>query len=56
MAHNQCESGLYYRGLLLKRSGKEKAALRDFVILAKKNPTHVGALSEIKLLRDLVKK
>jgi len=56
MAHNQCESALYYRGLLLKRSGKEKAALRDFVILAKKNPTHVGALSEIKLLRDLVKK
>jgi len=52
MAHNQCEAALYYRGLLLKRSGKAKAALRDFIILAKKNPNHAGALTEIKLLRD----
>ena len=52
MSHNQLESALYYRGLLLKRSGKEKAALRDFVILAKKNPNHMGALAEIKLLRE----
>jgi hypothetical protein len=52
MAHHSCESALYYRGLLLKRTGKEKAALRDFVVLAKKNPSHVGALVEIKLLRE----
>jgi hypothetical protein len=52
MSHRSCESALYYRGLLLKRSGKEKAALRDFVELVKKNPSHVGALVEIKLLRE----
>jgi hypothetical protein len=56
MAHHSCEPALYYRGLLLKRTGKDKAALRDFVALAKKNPTHVGALTEIKLLRDASKK
>jgi hypothetical protein len=52
MSHHGCESALYYRGLLLKRSGKEKAALRDFVVLVKQNPTHVGALTEIKLIRE----
>ncbi len=55
MSHHACESALYYRGLLLLRTGKEKAALRDFVVLAKKNPAHVGALAEIKLLRESLK-
>jgi hypothetical protein len=56
MSHPECESALYYRGLLLRRSGKEKAALRDFVVLVKKNPTHAGALTEIKHLRESMNK
>jgi hypothetical protein len=47
----RCEHALYYRGLVLKRAGQRKAALRDFVTLAKQNPSHVGALFEIKELR-----
>ncbi len=56
MSHHGCQSALYYRGLLLKRTGKPRAALRDFIGLAKKNPAHAGALAEIKLLRDAAKK
>ncbi len=55
MSHHTCQTALYYRGLLLKRAGKEKAALRDFVLLAKENPGHTGALTEIKQLRDSMK-
>jgi tetratricopeptide (TPR) repeat protein len=47
----RCEHALYYRGLVQKRAGQRKAALRDFVTLAKQNPSHVGALFEIKELR-----
>jgi hypothetical protein len=56
MSHQQCESALYYRGLLLAQTGKDKAALRDLVILVKKNPNHAGALAEIKAIRDAQKK
>ncbi len=52
MSHTACESALYYRGLLLKRSGKAKAALRDFVVLTKANPSHTEALAELKALRE----
>jgi len=55
MAHNACESGLYYRGMLLIRLGKDKAALRDFVTVVKQNPNHVGALNGIKQLREAAK-
>jgi hypothetical protein len=50
-ANPTCEHALYYRGLVLKRAGERKAALRDFVTLAKQNPHHGPALSEIKALR-----
>ena len=56
LANPECESGLYYRGLLLRRAGKDRAALRDFVVLAKKNASHMGALQEIKALRDARRK
>jgi hypothetical protein len=56
MSHSACQPALYYRGLLLKRAGKDKAALRDFVGLVKENPSHAAALVEIKLLRDVMKR
>ncbi len=48
----KCEYALYYRGLLLKRTGELKAALREFVTLAKQDPKHSGALREIQELRS----
>lgn len=45
------EHALYYRGLVKKLSGDTRAALQDFVALAKQNPRHAGALAEIKKLR-----
>jgi hypothetical protein len=50
----RCEYALYYRGLVLKRAGEPKAALRDFVTLAKQNPRHGRALLEIQELRRVV--
>jgi hypothetical protein len=52
-ANPRCEHALYYRGLVLKRAGQIKAALRDFVTLVKLHPRHGGALMEIKELRTL---
>jgi len=51
LANPKCEHALYYRGLILKRAGQRKAALRDFVTVAKQNPKHAPALVEIKELR-----
>jgi hypothetical protein len=48
----KCEHALYYRGLILKKSGQRKAALRDFVTVAKQNPRHGAALFEIRELRS----
>jgi len=56
MGQPECEDALYYRGLLNKRIDREKAALRDFVTVAKLNAGHMGALTEIKLLRDAGKR
>ncbi len=47
----ECEPALYYRGMLLKQAGKDRAALRDFVAVVRLNPDHPGALAEVKLLR-----
>jgi lipoprotein NlpI len=47
----KCQPALYYRGVLLRRAGKDKAALRDFVTLLYENPTHLQALSEVRDLR-----
>jgi hypothetical protein len=49
--HPKCESALLYRGTLLKRAGKEKAALRDFVMVLYQNPSHPQALVEVRELR-----
>jgi hypothetical protein len=51
-ANPKCEHALFYRGLVLKKSGQRKAALRDFVTVAKQNPRHGAALFEIKELRS----
>lgn len=49
--HPKCAPALLYRGMLLKRAGKDKAALRDLVMLLYENPTHVQALNEVRELR-----
>jgi hypothetical protein len=49
--HPECQPALYYRGMLLKEAGKDRAALRDFVTVARLNPDHIKALAEVKLLR-----
>jgi hypothetical protein len=48
-----CEHALYHRGLVQKRAGESRLALRDFVAAAKQNPRHAGALLEIKELRAM---
>jgi hypothetical protein len=49
--HPECQPALYYRGMLLKKAGKDRAALRDFVTVVRLNPDHVKALGEVKALR-----
>jgi len=49
--HPECQPALYYRGMLLKQAGKDRAALRDFVTVVRLNPDHIKALAEVKLLR-----
>jgi Flp pilus assembly protein TadD len=46
------EHALYYRGLVHNLAGDTRAALRDFVAVARLNPRHAGALMEIKRLRE----
>jgi tetratricopeptide (TPR) repeat protein len=47
----ECEPALYYRGMLLKEAGKDRAALKDFVTLVRLNPDHAKGLVEVKRLR-----
>lgn len=49
--HPKCEPALYFRGMLLKKAGKEKSALRDFVMILYQNPSHPQALGEVRELR-----
>jgi hypothetical protein len=49
--HPKCESALLYRGTLLRQAGKDKAALRDFVMVLYQNPSHPQALLEVRELR-----
>jgi hypothetical protein len=49
--HPKCESALLYRGMLLRRAGKDKSALRDFVMVLYQNPSHPEALVEVRELR-----
>ena len=43
------ERALFYRGQLLKRSGFEEMALRDFKKVAKLNPRNIDAAREVRL-------
>ena len=43
------ERALYYRGVLLKRSGRGDKALRDFRLAAQLNPKNLDAVREVRL-------
>ena len=43
------ERALFYRGMLLKRSGRGEKALRDFQLAAELNPRNLDAQREVRL-------
>ena len=43
------ERCLYYRGVLLKRSGREEKAIRDFRMVVQLNPKNIDAVREVRL-------
>jgi tetratricopeptide (TPR) repeat protein len=43
------ERALYYRGVLLKRSGRLDRAIRDFRLSAQLNPKNLDAVREVRL-------
>jgi tetratricopeptide (TPR) repeat protein len=43
------ERALYYRGVLLKRSGRADKAIRDFRFAAELNPKNLDAVREVRL-------
>jgi curved DNA-binding protein CbpA len=43
------ERALYYRGVLLKRSGRVERAIRDFRLAAEINPKNLDAVREVRL-------
>ncbi len=43
------ERALYYRGVLLKRSGRLERAIRDFRLSAELNPKNLDAVREVRL-------
>ncbi|APR85393.1 Integral membrane protein [Minicystis rosea] len=43
------ERALYYRGVLLKRSGRADKAIRDFRLAAQLNPKNLDAVREVRL-------
>jgi curved DNA-binding protein CbpA len=43
------ERALYYRGVLLKRSGRMEKAIRDFRLAAQLNPKNLDAVREVRL-------
>jgi len=43
------ERALYYRAVLLKRSGKEEKAMRDFKLAVQLNPKNIDAVREVRL-------
>jgi tetratricopeptide (TPR) repeat protein len=45
----QYERALFYRGMLLKRSGKIDKAIRDFRMVAQVNPKNIDAVREVRL-------
>jgi len=45
----QYERALFYRGMLLKRSGRSDRAIRDFKLAAELNPKNIDAVREVRL-------
>jgi DnaJ-domain-containing protein 1 len=45
----QYERALFYRGMLLKRSGRLDKALHDFQLVAELNPRNIEAVREVRL-------
>ena len=45
------ERCLYYRGVLLKRSGREDKAIRDFRMVVQLNPKNIDAVREVRLFK-----
>ena len=45
------ERCLYYRGVLLKRSGREDKAIRDFRMVVQLNPKNIDAVREVRLFQ-----
>jgi tetratricopeptide (TPR) repeat protein len=43
------ERALYYRGVLLKRSGRGERAIRDFRLASELNPKNLDAVREVRL-------
>ncbi|NUO50933.1 MAG: DnaJ domain-containing protein [Polyangiaceae bacterium] len=43
------ERCLYYRGVLLKRTGQEEKAIRDFRMVVQLNPKNIDAVREVRL-------
>ncbi|MFO0546956.1 MAG: DnaJ domain-containing protein [Polyangiaceae bacterium] len=43
------EKALYYRAVLLKRTGKEERAMRDFRMVVQINPKNIDAVREVRL-------
>jgi curved DNA-binding protein CbpA len=44
-----CESGLYYRGMIRKLAGRTEGALADFRAVVAHNPKHLDAQREVRL-------
>jgi tetratricopeptide (TPR) repeat protein len=45
------EKALYYRAVLLKRSGREDKAMRDFKMAVQINPKNIDAVREVRLFQ-----
>jgi curved DNA-binding protein CbpA len=49
LKEKEFERALYYRGVLLKRSGRMDRAIRDFRLSAQLNPKNLDAVREVRL-------
>lgn len=45
------ERCLYYRGVLLKRTGRDEKAIRDFRMVVQLNPKNIDAVREVRLFQ-----
>lgn len=57
--HARLEKALFYRATLLKKTGREERAIRDFRVVVQINPKNIDAVREVRLAqmrRDAKKK